>query len=531
MDVPRKKVNPLYTLAVWCPDWPVAAAAAEASLPPHLPAAVVRANEVVACSAVARAEGVRRGMRRRAAQGQCPELAVFEYDEVRDARLFEPVAAAVEELAPGIEVVRPGLVVVAAQGPVGYFKSAEAAAERLVDHIAVHAGVEAQVGFGDGLFAATLAAHRGLIVPADRTREFLAPLGIHELDQPAERRQDRAELVDLLRRLGLRTLGAFAAVPERDVATRFGRAAVLAHRLAAGLEERPRSRRRPSPELSVTRDLDPPIDRVDAAAFAAKGLAERLHAGLADRGLACTRLGIRATTENGEELHRVWRCAEPLTPQGIADRVRWQLDGWLTRARLTAGVHRLRLDPEEVVDATALQLGLWPGAGQDQGEAADRAARAMVHVQGLLGPDAVLTPVLGGGRGPVERVRLVPWGDERTPAADPDQPWPGQLPAPSPATVFAEPEPVALLDSSGADVVVTGYAELVVRPHRIVHGGRVRQVVAWSGPWPVDERWWDAENAMRGARLQVLGTAADGEEQAFLLIRAGGKWAVEGVYD
>jgi protein ImuB len=139
--------------------------------------------------------------------------------------------------------------------------------------------------------------------------------------------------------------------------------------------------------------------------------------------------------------------------------------------------------------------------------------------------------VLGGGRGPVERVRLVPWGDERTPAAEPDQPWPGQLPAPSPATVFAEPEPVALLDESGADVVVTGYAELVVRPHRIVHGGRERQVVAWSGPWPVDVRWWDAETAMRGARLQVLGTASDGEELAFLLIRAGGKWAVEGVYD
>ena len=168
--------------------------------------------------------------------------------------------------APGIEVVRPGLVVVAAQGPVGYFKSTEAAAERLVDHVAVHAGVEAQVGFADGLFAATLAAHRGLVVPTGRTREFLAPLGIHELDQPAERRQDRAELVDLLRRLGLRTLGAFAAVPERDVATRFGRAAVLAHRLAAGLEERPRSRRRPSPELSVTRDLDPTAHIVASAA-------------------------------------------------------------------------------------------------------------------------------------------------------------------------------------------------------------------------------------------------------------------------
>lgn len=507
------------------------AASAEAALPPHVPAAVVRSGEVVACSAVARTEGVRRGLRKRAAQGRCPGLVVFDHDEARDARLFEPVAAAVEELAPGVEVVRPGLVVVAARGPVGYHGSAERAAERIVDHVAVRAGVEAQVGFADGLFAATLAAHRGLVVPPGRSREFLAPLGIHELDQPAEHREDRAGLVDLLRRLGLRTLGAFAAVPERDVATRFGRHAVQAHRLAAGRVERPPARRRPPVELSVTQDLDPPVDRVDAAAFAAKGLAERLHARLVDRNLACTRLAVQATTEEGDELRRVWRCADPLTPQGIADRVRWQLDGWLTRDRLTAGVRQLRLDPEEVVDATARQLGLWSGVGRDQGEAAERAVRAVVRVQGLLGPDAVLTPVLGGGRGPVDRVRLVPWGEERTPALDPDQPWPGQLPAPSPATVFAEPEPVALLDSSGADVVVTGYAELVERPHRIVHAGRARQVVAWSGPWPVDERWWDEATALRAARLQVLGAAPDGGELAFLLIRTGGKWVVEGVYD
>ncbi|MBW4716071.1 DNA polymerase Y family protein [Saccharothrix obliqua] len=520
-----------YTLAVWCPDWPVVAAAAEAALLPHLPAAVVRGNEVVACSAVARAEGVRRGQRKRAAQGVCPELVVFEHDDVRDARLFEPVAAAVEELAPGIEVVRPGLVTVAAKGPAGYYGSAEAAAERVVDHVADRAGVEAQVGFADGLFAATIAARRGAVVPPGRTREFLAPLDIRELDPPDERRADRTELVDLLRRLGLRTLGAFAAIPERDVAGRFGKPAVLAHRLASGVVTRPRARRRPPPELSVAEHLDPPVDRVDAAAFAAKALAERLHRGLADRGLACTRLGIRATTEHGGQLRRVWRCADPLTPQGIADRVRWQLDGWLTRERLTAGVELLELDPEEVVDADALQLGLWPGAGQDQGEAAERAARAMVHVQGLLGPDAVVTPVPQGGRGPVERIRLVPWGDDRTPATDPDQPWPGRLPAPSPATVFAPPEPVVLLDETGGDVVVTGYAELVARPHRIVHGGQTRKVVAWAGPWPVDERWWDGEHALRAARLQVLGTTPDGAELGYLLIRANGEWAVEGVYD
>ena len=76
-------------------------------------------------------------------------------------------------------------------------------------------------------------------------------------------------------------------------------------------------------------------------------------------------MAIHAVTANGEELHRVWRCAEPLTEDATADRVRWQLDGWLnrrTRGPPRAGRpidHLLRLRPVEVVSAAALQLPLW----------------------------------------------------------------------------------------------------------------------------------------------------------------------------
>src|SRR5262245_9332166 len=171
-------------LVVWCPDWPVVAAAGAGGVPARVPVVVVWANRVVACSAVARTEGVQRGMRRREAQGRCPELVVFPHDPVRDARVFEPVAAAVEELAVGVEVVRPGVVAVPARGPAGYFGGAEAAAERLVDQVAARTGVECQVGMAEGLFAATLAAHRGIMVPPDGTADFLAPLGVQELNGP-----------------------------------------------------------------------------------------------------------------------------------------------------------------------------------------------------------------------------------------------------------------------------------------------------------------------------------------------------------
>ncbi|GAA4851979.1 DNA polymerase Y family protein [Actinomycetospora corticicola] len=554
--------TPLRVVALWCPDWPVVAACAESGIPADRPAAVLVGHRVVACSATARAQGIRRGLRRREAQARCPDLAVLGRDADRDARAFEAVAAAVEELTPGVEVIRPGLVVLAARGPARYFGGEEVVAERLVDHVAGRARVECQVGVADGVFAASLAARRSVIVPAGGSREFLAPRPVVELElepgvEPDTAGADvpattaRTELIGLLRRLGLTTLGDFAALPAADVASRFDAAAVRAHRLARGLDERPPTRRRVPDELTVEVPLDPPVDRVDAAAFASRALAERLHHVLGDAGLACTRLGVQARTVGGDDLARTWRCAEPLTPSATADRVRWQLEGWLTRrtgqGRSGDGLTVLRLVPEEVVDAGRLQLGLWG----ETGAADERAGRALVRVQGLLGPEEVLTGVPGGGRGPAERIRAVPWGDERTPALDPEAPWPGTLPAPSPSTVPPEPAPARVLDADGRPVRAAPRGRLSAPPAFIGIGdGEYAPVRAWGGPWPEEGRWWDPAAPAGCLRVQVVcvqddsdpdpaadlapdpvASSADAAGLALLLVLRGDRWAVEGIYD
>ncbi|MGH4001296.1 MAG: DNA polymerase Y family protein, partial [Pseudonocardiaceae bacterium] len=431
----------------------------------------------------------------------------------------------VEALAPGVEVVRPGLVAVPARSPTRYFGSETAVAERIVGVVAAQAGIQCRIGIADGLFAATLAAHRGMLVAPDESAGFLAPLSIGELHQPAITGVDRAALVDLLHRLGLRTLGAFAALDVDNVASRFGPDGVRAHRLAQGLDERPLIRRDPPVDLTVTRRLDPPVDRVDAAAFASREPAAQLHAALASLGLACIRLGVSARTEVGEELHRVWRCAEPLTASGIADRVRWQLDGWLNSrgSRPSAGITLLRLIPEEVIGGQALQRGLWGESGEDD----ERAGRALVRVQGMLGPEAVLTGVLGGGRDPTDRISLVPWGDDLVPARVADHPWPGRLPAPSPSRVPTHPLPAEVLDDAGCAVGVSGRGMLTSVPYRIaVDGHPPRRVLTWAGPWLVEERWWEPGGGRRCARLQAVLDVEHGgrtdEPSAVLLACTGG---------
>ena len=165
------------------------------------------------------------------------------------------------------------------------------------------------------------------------------------------------------------------------------------------MPERGLSRRQIPEELVVEQECDPPLDRVDTAAFAARALAERFHARLADAGLACTRLAITAATDRGATLSRTWRCAAPLTAAATADRLRWQLDGWLTHRQQPGGaITRLTLEPVEAIGSGHIQYGLWGSDGQDD----QRAGWAFARVQGLLGPGVGALP---GARGRSRRRR------------------------------------------------------------------------------------------------------------------------------
>lgn len=538
-------MTPSRVLVLWCPDWPAVAALRQAGLPVDQSAVILAAGRVQVATATARVNGIRAGMRRRDAVSRCPEVTILGSDPDRDARMFEPVAAAVEEVAPGIEVLRPGLIACGARGPARYFGSENAAAERIIDVVEA-LDVECHIGIAGRLSTAVLAARRSTIVPAkaagtgsglsqrsaggppgpadDPDAVFCAGLPISELARdPAIAPPQWGELIGLLQRLGITTAGAFAALPVQKVATRFGADGVALHRLASGHAERDLSRRHIDVDIAVEEQYDPPLDRTDTAAFAARALATRFHTRLASAGLACTRLDITAVSEQGDTLSRTWRCVRPLDAAGTADRLRWQLDGWLTgQAHLAAtgtsragAITRLRLDAVEAVDAGRIQHGLWGADGFSE----YRAGSAFARVQGLLGTAAVLAALRSGGRGPADRVSLAAWGETISPDRDPAGPWPGALPAPAPAQVTLLPAPrrasaaapqpapvgapvnllagvpvnaqVDVCDQAGYRVDVTDRGLLTGQPARVAG----RRVLSWAGPWLLDERWWSAPTA------------------------------------
>ena len=193
-----------------------------------------------------------------------------------DTRDGELVAAALEQFTPLAEALQPGLHAFGARGPSRYFGGERALAElvaRAADK-AVPSASRAGVGVADGLFAAGLAARAAsrtsgtstvrapvaetsaaewsgaghsvstaVVVPSQQGRQFLAGLPLISLSDPVSplhSDEDGTEaLLDVLWRLGIRTLVDLAALSEADVLGRFGWPGLLAHRLACGLDDRP----------------------------------------------------------------------------------------------------------------------------------------------------------------------------------------------------------------------------------------------------------------------------------------------------
>jgi protein ImuB len=542
------------TMVLWCPDWPVVAALREgaaehtfpaATSPDTLPLALIEHGVVFACSAAARAEGVKRGLRVREAQARCPELVVQPYNAVHDNRAFEQVLTAIEAMMPGVQLLRPGTCAIRARGPARYYggeKPAALALVALLDQLGIPG---ARVGIADGPFTAEQAARmagrlgpsrprsstaaRVQIVAEGASAEFLAPLPVSLLDSPA--------LVTLLRRLGITTLAEFAALPVSDVLGRFGDAGAQLHALASGQDSRPVIQRIPPEELDSTVEFEPALDRIDQVTFGFRSTADSFIEGLTEAQLVCTGLRIEIDSESGEVSERSWLHPRSFTAADVVDRVRWQLQGsGEVDTGLTSGIIRVRVLPEAVDAIGHHEVGLF-GGGPDE-----RIHHGLSRVQSMLGHGGVLTAVIGGGRTLADRQATVPWGDRALLTRAPSQPWPGALPPPAPSTIFPTPHPVHVLDAAGEAIRVDERGLLSAPPARFSptgSGSAMRQIMAWAGPWPIDERWWDAETARRAHRFQVVDAAG----MAWLLVLdsgaladtspppAAGSWWAEAKYD
>jgi protein ImuB len=490
-------------LCVWFPMWSLGRPDAPSADP-----LLIVDERVSGATDEVLAAGVSLGMPRREAEALAPFATILTRDLGEESRRFDPVVEAIEALIPRVEVVAPGLVFVPITGAVRFYGGETVLAElvtkemdRLVGHVR---GGQALVGVADGPFAARWAAATTSVGVPNVVTDSIG--FISRLDLAALRESLSAdELIDTFRWLGVSTLGDLARLPREALATRFGSPGLLAHRLASG-EDRFVETREIPPDLAVDASFEDPLQSLDAVAFVARALAERLLERLRASGVAPHRVSILVEAAAGEPRERIWRSADPFTEKALSDRVWWQLRAWVESGGVPGGISRLRIAPADLSDE-GRQLGLL----QDESSRIE-AERALARAQALLGPDGVLQGRAQGGRLPQERVAWSRWGEppvdrDRDPAA----PWPGATPSPSPALIPPRLQP---LDVDWDDGM----------PTRVRLGTRWEPVLTWSGPWRLSGRWWAGE---RDADRYQLVTSVG----AFLCVVTEGKSYLAGIYD
>jgi len=381
----------------------------------------------------------------------CPGL-LEPREHGREARVFARVLTAVGEFAPRVGVLRPGVCALPTRGPSRYFGGDEMLAQLVAARLANVSGVETEpgltarnvtagIGVADGLFAASLAARSSLeapdgapvLVAPGGTPGFLSPWPVEILHNP--------ELADLLCRLGIRTLGAFAELPSRHVLARFGTDGAACQAVAAGNEDALQGLRLPS-------------------------------SGSAGRGTPNHQAGFFGGATEAEA-----RAAKAVTAVQQLLGAEAVCRGWLQGGRGPAD--RARLVPWGEHNAGIRGTG-------------GGTLQAVTFPRKRLDTEHDVKSTHRRKTFPRKRVES-------------DPPWPGQVPTPSPAVVFREALPAELLDTYRHPVGVTSEGLASAAPAWLsITGDPWSEVAGWAGPWPSDERWWSERGHRRQARMQVV---------------------------
>ncbi len=258
---------------------------------------------VLSATYEARALGVHSAMPMARALRLAPHATVVEPDRDLYRGISTAVMAILAEATPLVEQLSIDEAFLDVSGA-RRLGSPTAIAERIRARVHAEQEITCSIGVGATKFVAKLASTRAkpdglLVVPADRTIDFLHPLPVGVLWGVGERTEDR------LRRMGLDTVGDLAHAPVDRLTHSLGRAVgAHLHDLAWG-----RDRRRVDPhvrEKSIGNEVTFATDVDDPVVLRARllALADQVAARLRDSAVLARTIAIKVRYEDFRTVSR-----------------------------------------------------------------------------------------------------------------------------------------------------------------------------------------------------------------------------------
>jgi protein ImuB len=405
-------------------------------------------------------------------------------------------------------------------------------------------GVAARAATWAGASFDARATDRSLVhvVPPGHDAAYLAPapLALVPMDE---------ELRAALDALGLRTVGALAALTAEDVERRWGDTGIRAWRLARADDLRRPVLARVETQPAVEVELASPSSTMEPVLFLVRAALDRLVQQLVAHGRAAAAVAITLTLDDArgalpsEPVHTVTREVRPARPLArvapLFERCRALLDRWT----LSAPVCAVRVAIAAAAPLTGEQGDLLSASWRDIG-AADA---AIERLRSELGTDAIVRAVHQDTHRP-EKAGV--WKDalEVEPVARTRDVMPAVRPAPALAapananvvrTTLADGARVLQMVREPAPVPVTTVAHRALEPAEPVEvecEGEVPRVVTWRGhrltilrpigPERLSGDWWDD-----GYRRDYWRCESLAGEFVVYLDRADDAWRLQGWVD
>lgn len=336
-----------------------------------------------------------------------------------------------------------------------------------------------------------------------------------------------------LRRWGICSLGALAALPRPEVYERLGDLGVSWQRLAGGEDDGPLVPWVAEPVFEEALELEWPIEGFEPLSFVLARLFEPLSAALerADRGAVAIRTALRLTTR---EVHlRVLPLPAPMRdPKTLRTLVLLDLESHPPGAPVDQVQVRVEPTPGRVLQWTLFERAR---------PAPEQVATLLARLTALVGAGHVGAPALVDAWRPGAFAMAafgVPGAECRVPGASAEC----RVRVPSALRRFRLPVPVRVRVEEGRPV------RLTTDRHGLTGG----VIVQAAGPWRTSGEWWASEPSqppspqplppgMGPARLSSRDMAwdrdewdiamADGTVYRLFVERPVGQWYLEGMVD
>jgi protein ImuB len=476
------------------------------------------ALRVQAATPLALRRGIRVGMTLSEARARLPELQVERLDAIAEAADLEELSRQLLSISPAIAPLPPEALVAevgrsaaAVTGERG--GAAEAVLVERVRRRLAALGHSATVILADDPGTALSAAiwgGRTQVIPPGGGGLALAPLPRAALHLPLA---DDA----LLEGLGVRTVGAFAALDTASLVGRLSPLGVAQHALARGAVRQPLLAPQAEDTLiSLLQELPDPVSELEALLFVIQALLREATLRLTLRAAAVSRVLLRFELDDGAHQEQSVRLGEPSRdPRRILTLLRERLE----RFKLARPVVGLRLELPEPAPFDGRQQDLL-SRHREQERRADLTAR----LEDALGPGALIKPRLADRHrpeaawAPATSLSAPPPREGPLSAAlrdDPVQEWLG----------WPEPEgpsrpPLLLHAPEAIEVERQGIA-----PTAVHLGGGWLPVRGAEGPERLAGEWWESAFEREYWQLHLI----DGRRA--WVYREDGRWYLHGWWD